>query len=148
MAQLREEGKLVNLADTVKRPWGKWQNKKKAQGTMGEEGTGVFLEGVGSGSYMVRVCNVKPRETYAVSMKMKGVGGSAVVYWMKNGKWQWQLPGFPVVFAPGANDTWRTGEVLAHVPEGATDLVLQLGAKQTPGERVTFDEVEIVKFED
>ncbi len=145
--KLLKDGQAANLVHAVKRPWGTWRNEKKAQGTMGVEGTGVFLEGVGSGCHMIPIRGVKPGETYAVRMKMKGAGGSSVVYWQKNGRWQWQLPGYPVVFETGADDVWRTGEVLARVPEGATDLVLQLGAKQTPGQRVDFDAVEIVKIE-
>ncbi len=146
MMQLCAEGKGVNLARAEKRQWSTWHNERKAPGTMGKEGTGVFLEGVGSGCHMVSVRNVKGGEIYAVRMKMKGTGGSAVVYWQKDEAWQWQLSGFPVVFAPGTDEAWRTGEVLAYVPKGANVLVLQLGAKQEPGQRVVFDEVEIVKL--
>ncbi len=147
MDRLRREGKVVNLADAVKRPWGMWQHETKPKGKMGPEGkTGVFLEGVSSACHLVHIPNVKPSETYAVTMKMKGEGGSSIVYWQKDGRWQWQLPGCPVVFQSGADDVWRTGEALVRVPDGADCLVLQLNAKQTPGQRVVFDEVKIVKL--
>lgn len=146
LGQMRKEGVLTNLVDGVKRPWGTWQHEKKPKGKMGQEGSGVFLEGAPNGCHLVHIHGVKPGETFAVSLKMKGTGGSSIVYWQKDGHWQWGLAGVPISFATGTEAEWRTGEALVRVPEGADTLVLQLCGKQRPGERVVFNQVEIVEL--
>ena len=141
--QLRAKGKYVNRAREAKRPWGRWQDDKLLQGKLGDAGTGVYLEGTGSGCHIVDV-KAMPGDLFAVRTRMKGVGGSSTVYWKQNGRWNWSLPGVPLAFGRPDQDGWCLGEALVRVPDGADTLALQLGARQRAGERVDFVDVEVV----
>ena len=143
---LRADGSAANLALRAKRPWPCWQDERLPRGRSGADGSAVFLEGTPNACHLVHVRDVRPGELYGVRARMKGAGGVATVYWQKDGRWQWQLQGVPLAFAPGAADVWRIGEACVRVPAGADALVLQLGAKQRPGEAVRYDDVEVLKL--
>lgn len=143
--QLRRTGALTNLAAMVKRPWPVWQDEHKLLGRFGHlENGDVWVEGVGSGCHLVHV-DVKPGEVYGVHAEMRGSGGSAIVYWQKDGRWQWQVPGVPLVVGENAGGAVPLC-ALARVPVGVDRMVLQLSAHQQAGERVTFSKVEIDKL--
>lgn len=141
VTQLRKAG-AANLVRETKRPWGRWQDEKLRQGKLGDLGDGVFLEGTGSGCHIVDV-KVAPGGLFAVTARMKGIGGSSTVYWKQNGRWNWSLPGVPLAFGAPGPDGFRSGEALVRVPDGADTLALQLSAHQRAGERVEFSNVEI-----
>lgn len=140
--QVRTEGKFVNLVPAT---WPTWQDEKLPQGQMGKEGDGVFLASVSRGCHLVSVAGT-PGELFGVRTKLKGVGGSATVYFQLNHSWQWDLPAVSVVFADGAPEAWRAGEALVRIPEGADRFVLQLGAHQRPGEKCWFKDVEVYRL--
>lgn len=144
--ELRRAGGDANLAARATRPWPTWQDEKKPRGRLGAEGDAVFLEGAANGCHLVHVADVRPGELYGLLARMKGVGGTAVVYWQKDGRWQWQLPGVSLAFGPEADGGWRAGEAVARVPTGADRLVLQLAAHQHPGEKVVFESVKVIKL--
>lgn len=146
LAELGDGRAAANLAARATRPWPVWQDERKPRGRSGAEGAAVFLAGVANGCHLVHVRGVRPGERHGVRLRMKGAGGSAVVYWQKDGRWQWQLPGVPVGFGPAGADGWRTGEAVMRVPEGADALVLQLAAHQRPEDKVSFDSVEIIRL--
>lgn len=141
-AALRAAGKLVNLAKVSDVPW---RDDKQAQGEYGREGGAVFLKGVGNGCYVVEV-EGRPGDLFGIRFKYKGAGGSSTVYWQKDRKWQWHLPGVPVPIEGGAANEWHEGGAAIRIPEGANRLGLQLSANQRPGEICWFDAVEIYKL--
>ena len=142
IARGRAAGTLVNLAKIPEAPW---QDGRFPAGTYGREGSAAFLKGVAEGCYVVKA-DARPGDLFGIHFKYKGVGGSAVVYWQKDGRWQWHLPATEVLIAEGASDAWRTGEAAVWVPAGANCLALQLAAHQHPGETCWFDAVEIHKL--
>ncbi len=143
--QLRAAGALSNLVKTVKWPWGVWQDPKKLKGKLGRSENGeVWAEGVGGGCHLVHL-DVLPGEVYGVHARIRGIGGSAIVYWQKDGRWQWHVQGVPLASGEAENGEIPV-QALVRVPPKVNRLVLELNAHQQAGERVTFSKVEIHKL--
>ena len=141
---LRAAGVLTNVVCDIQK-WGRWQDEKLLQGRMEKDANGVALEGCGRGCHIAYVDNVKPGERYGIQFRMKGEG-SSTVYWQRDRRWDWKLPGTPAVFGEPDAEGWRLGEALVRVPQGANRLALQLGAHQRAGERVVFRDVAVYRL--
>lgn len=125
-----------------------WQNEKKRIGDMGVdgaagEGDGMCLRAdcVEEGCFLVEIPTVKFGEVYAVAASGKGTRVGAIVYWKRNGAWQWQHHGTTLAFADMKATGWRRGRSLVFVPDGVDSLVLQLQTHLEPGESVWYDNV-------
>ena len=144
MDVLRAAGVLTNVVCDIQK-WGRWQDEKLLQGRMEKDANGVALEGCGRGCHIAYVANVKPGARYGIQFRMKGEG-SSTVYWQRDRRWDWKLPGTPAVFGEPDAEGWRLGEALVRVPQGSNRLALQLGAHQRAGERVVFRDVAVYRL--
>ena len=137
-------------AGKVPKPFVKWQDEKKVQGTFGvDTGTGVgdssslCIKGSGNGCFVYDSPRVKPGDVFLVRFCTKGSAPSAAVYWKRNGAWDWSIPGcFPTIDAPDSNG-WSRGELLIRVPRKADSFALLLGAKQRADEQIWYDCVNV-----
>lgn len=143
LADLRATGRLENLAKINPEPW---QAENKPRGTYGRDGTALYLKDVSNGCYLVYV-EGKPGDLFAISLKHKGVGGSAVIYWQKDHAWQWGIPAVTVPIDDGDAAAWRSGGTVVRIPEGADAIGLQLSAHQVKGETCWYDAVEVYRLE-
>ena len=144
-AALGKEGKLVNLASDLK---------------------GFVLERRGgatefhpSDDKLPSVKDVKPGERYAVNFSVSEMGaksgtfrdGAAMpfIYWKKNGK---RTSDKPVEIEIDRTQPrvgrygYQNAEAEVVVPEGADELVLDLGAKLLPNERVGYKSIAVNKL--
>ena len=94
------------------------------------------------------VRGLKQGEWYGARVAMNGAGGSMGVSWQMNGGWRYDKKGVSAVWDAPDRDGWRTGWLLARVPDDVNGLVLGLGAKQMKGERLLFADVQLVKLRD
>jgi hypothetical protein len=101
-----------------------------------------------NGSVNFSMRGLKIGEWYGARVAMKGVGGSMRLSWQKNGGWCKDKKGIGAVWDASDKDGWRTGWLLARVPDEVNGLVLGLGAKQMKGERLLFADVRLVKLRD
>ena len=141
-------------AGKVPKPFGTWQDEKKAQGTFGvDTGTGVgdssslCIKGCGNGCYVYGSPPVKPGAVFLIRFCTKGSAPSVSVYWKRNGAWDWSIPGrFPTIGSPDA-DGWSRGELFVRVPSKADSFALLLGAKQRAEERIWFDRIVVAPLD-
>ena len=137
-------------AGKVPKPFGTWQDDKKAKGVFGvDTGTGVgdssslCIKGSGNGCFVYSSSPVKPGDVFLVRFCTKGSAASVSVYWKRNGAWDWSIPGcFPTIDAPDA-DGWSRGELFVRVPPKADSFALLLGAKQRADEQIWYDRVTV-----
>ena len=132
-----------------------WQSESTntVKGTFSKEtvagrGECRVMTDMANGSVNFSVRGLKPGEWYGAHVAMKGVGGSMGVSWQKNGGWRWDKKGVSAVWDAPDKDGWRTGWLLARVPDDVNGFVLGLGAKQMKGERLLFADVQLVKLRD
>ena len=104
------------------------------------------LTGVGNGSVNFTLRGLKFGEWYGVKVSKKGPGGSAGVGWQENGKWRYDKGGVKAVWDAPDADGWRTGWLLARVPEGINGLNLGLNGKMEKGERLAFSDIWLVRL--
>ena len=142
---LAKEGKLVNLAEDLK-------------GFVLERRGGV-TEFHPSDDKLPSVKDVKPGERYAVNFSVSEMGaksgtfrdGAATpfLYWKKNGK---RTSDKPVEIKINRDQPrvgrygYLTGECEVSVPEGVDELVLDLGARLLPNERVGYKSIAVNKL--
>lgn len=86
-------------------------------------------------------------ERYGIAYPCRGAGERPQIAWRRDGNWDWSIPRvFPELSLPDEEGRrWRT--VIATVPEGADELVLQINVNQGPDEAVEIGDVEIFKME-
>jgi hypothetical protein len=113
-------------------------------------GRGVchVLRGMGNGSVNFTLRGAKFGEWYGVKVSMKGTGGSVGIAWQKNGGWRYDKGGAKAAWDVPDADGWRTGWLLARVPEDINGFNLGLCAKQGAGDTLAFTDVRIVKLRD
>ena len=106
------------------------------------------LTGVGNGSVNFTLRGLKFGEWYGARVAMKGSGGSVGVGWQENGRWRYDKGGVKAAWdAPDASG-WRTGWLLARVPEGVNGLNLGLSGQMEKGERLAFSDIWLVRLRD
>lgn len=106
-----------------------------------------LIEGVGNGSVNFTLRGVKYGEWYGVRVSAKGADADAGVGWQAKGSWRYDKPGVNAVWDKPDADGWRTGWILARVPDGGIDaLNLGLVARMKAGERLIYSDVRLVRL--
>lgn len=125
--------------------WWGWQNENKRLGVFGTEtgmGKGdafsLCATGVEDGCFGTSI-HTAPGKQYVVEADAQGVAPSVMVYWKRNGAWDWSLAGASARVGEANAEGWRHAFGFVQVPEGADELVLMLGVRQAAGERTWFD---------
>ena len=116
--------------------------------TVAGHGECRVLEGVGNGSVNFSLRGVKFGEWYGVKVSAKGPGGRAGVGWQQNGSWKYDKGSVKAVWDNPDSDGWRTGWILARVPEGVNGLNLGLGANLKADERLMYADVRLARLRD
>ena len=88
---------------------------------------------------VVRYLDHDEGETYLAGFSAKGEMTSGTIYWLRNGKWDFKIPGISIsLSAPDANG-WKHGLMSFRIPPEADGFGMQMGVCQAPGEKCWFD---------
>lgn len=133
--------------DKLSAPYSGWSDKNVGpegrfffDSTVGENDTSsLCAEGVAGGCITMSIRNLKAGDAYLAGFSAKGKMTSGMIYWLRNGKWDFNIPGISVsLSAPDANG-WKHGLMSFRIPPEADGFGMQMGVCQAPGEKCWFD---------
>lgn len=136
-------------------PYWMWQDTRFSHGTCGSDATtgdgdssSLVVEGVSQGSVLVKMGELKvsPGDKFGFALSVKGRGVSAVVNWLRGGKWDFNIPAVPIPIETGDEKAWRRGAGGIVVPMGADGFGLQIQCLLEPGEKAWIDNVAIFRM--
>jgi len=135
--------------ESLSAPYSSWIDDKVGSSgrfafdaSVGEDDTASLVaEGVARGCFVMKGGPVKPGETYLFGYSAKGDVVGGMVEWMRNGKWDFSIPGVSIVQSRPDPKGWRHGLMAVRIPENVDGFGFQLLVSQGPGERSWFDNV-------
>ena len=136
-------------SDGLSKPYSSWSDPTHGNAgsfafdvSTGEhDSSSLVAEGVSKGCFVVSSGSVKPGEIYIAGFSAKGniVGG--IIYWKRDGKWDFSIPGQRVPMLPADANGWKHGLTAVRIPDNANGFAIQLSVRQDKGERCWFDNV-------